>query len=192
MNKLKLLWLFLPGTLLIFPAMILRFFLTPPEHAEAHSCINLINPKPTLVFWLSETCPLSRKYVPELHRIFDSAQAWKWNTMVVSVQDGERDPLFQALQPDAFCNDTYGHLARWFNTTVVPSVTLYNSLPQLHAPADGVLYQGAIDNWSWETGQLRTQISQRFLWDAMKFHLEGAVVRPACTKPVGCFIEFNQ
>jgi hypothetical protein len=192
MNKLKLLWLLLPGSLLSYAAMSLRSLLTPPENAEVYSCKDLIKTKPTVVFWLSGTCPLSRKYAPELHRIVDSAHAWKWNTMVVSVQDGVRDPLFQALKPVASHSDTDGRLARWFNISVVPSVILFRSLPEIHAPANGVVYQGAIDNWSWETGQLRTHISQRFLLDAMKLYRQGAQVRLTCTKPVGCFIEFNQ
>jgi hypothetical protein len=170
----------------------LRGLLTPPENYELNVFDEKANTKPTLVFWISGTCPLSRKYAPELHRIFDTAHAWKWNTVVVSVQEKMCDPLFQALQPVAQWNDPEGTLSRWFNISMVPTVTLYESLPDVKAPTNGILYQGAIDNWAWETGQLRKNISQRFLLDAMKLHRQGKAVQLSNTKPIGCFIEFNQ
>lgn len=192
MNRLALLWPLLQGTLLYFTGNALHSLITPPEQVRACSWNDSVSPQPTLVFWLSGTCPLSRKYTPELHRIFDTAQAWNWNTVVVSVQDKVCDPLFQALQPIVQWNDPEGSLARWFNISVVPTVTFHESLPDLKVPATGLLYQGAIDNWSWETGQLRKNISQQFLMDAMKLHHQGKQLLRTNTKPVGCFIEFNQ
>jgi len=144
--------------------------------------------KPTLVFWLNSSCPLSRQYAPTMKKIIRVAGQLQWNTILVSVQDATCDPVFQELGASNYITDQ-GTLARWFNVSIVPTAMLFRKIPDLHEPAANLVYRGAIDDWAWETGKHRQHINHHYLNDAIMQLQMGKLPDVSHTKSIGCFIE---
>jgi hypothetical protein len=52
-----------------------------------------------------------------------------------------------------------------------------------------ILYRGMIDNWGYEIGKVRAQVTEHYLTDAMDNYLQNKTIAPDSTKAIGCYIE---
>jgi len=62
--------------------------------------------------------------------------------------------------------------------------------PEAFLLKDGkILYRGAIDNWFYELGKYRLEVTADYLRDAINSALRNEPVATQNTKAIGCFIE---
>lgn len=78
--------------------------------------------------------------------------------------------------------DSALQVMNYFGATITPEVFVCDSLGQ-------VLYSGRIDNWAYDTGQKRTNITEHDLENALDDIVGGKPVRVSRTQAIGCFIE---
>jgi hypothetical protein len=95
----------------------------------------------------------------------------------------EFNSIYKLATP--FINDKNFKLTKQFNATVTPEVFLLSS-------TGGILYHGAIDNWYYQLGKNRINITEHYLEDAMLEALQEKAITKPYAEPIGCFIEAAQ
>lgn len=139
----------------------------------------------TAIVFLSVDCPISQKYVGELIRIdslFSSKVSIK-GILPGNVKKEEVDNFIQEYRIDFPITVDRDFLwVKKYKATATPEVFLLNN-------NDHVYYQGAIDNWFFDLGKYRQQITEHYLIDAINAVLEGHEPAISHTESVGCIIQ---
>jgi peroxiredoxin len=73
-------------------------------------------------------------------------------------------------------------LVKALTATVTPEAALID-------PSGQVIYHGAIDDWSYETGKKRPAAKNHYLKNALRDYVSGRKPSITYIEPVGCFIE---
>lgn len=163
----------------------------PLETRNLEIMMKFINDKEgsnTLVFFVTYDCPLCKNYRYLIHKLCDSlGNLPNWKVLVYREDvpdslDGDSKLIYKERYSDFDVQDSSGLMATIFGATVTPEVFLLDS--NFHKA-----YQGAIDNWSYDTGKHRPMATEFYLRNAIKQLSEGQRVSPSETVPVGCFIE---
>jgi len=139
-----------------------------------------------LVF-LSNECPISREYVPELNRL-----AAQFHDQPVRFYGVISDPSIRRAQAREFQQqfkiqfpvlfDAAGELAAQLKPTHVPEAFVLS-------PSGHVAYRGRIDDLYREIGKKRSPATTHEFADAIAALLDGRDVAVSQTTPVGCPVE---
>ena len=78
--------------------------------------------------------------------------------------------------------DKDGQIITGFGATVTPEVFLTDSHKKL-------IYSGAIDNWYFDLGRNRKEVTEHYLLDAINAALKGETPPVANTKAIGCVLQ---
>ena len=144
-------------------------------------------PKETVLFFITNDCPISNAFAPEIARICAEYQPKGAECKLVYVDPAMTDA---AAREHAAA---YGHgaypsvvdrnhsLVKAAGVTITPEAAILNSTGK-------VLYRGRIDNSFVTLGQSRRPATQRDLRDALDATLAGRPAPHPETKALGCYI----
>jgi len=141
----------------------------------------------TVLLFISPECPLCQNYSAAFSEIM--ANYASENIGFYGVLSGKyysRTEMNEFLRKYKLALpiivDPAFSLANHYEATITPEVILVSASGE-------ELYQGAIDNWAISLGQKRIKTTKFYLQDALTAVLQGEIINPSQTKPVGCYIE---
>ncbi len=151
-----------------------------------------INKQLTVYFFIATSCPISQQYTKEIIRLQDIYGKKGVMINLVFPNDGKKsikkkikefNTTYGLTTP--FIDDKQFKLTKQFNATVTPEVFLLSS-------SGDILYHGAIDDWYYQLGKNRINITEHYLEDAMLEALQEKAITKPYAEPIGCFIEAAQ
>jgi len=150
---------------------------TPAEWAGA---------KAILLFFVTNDCPVTNSYVPEMNRMAAAYAPRGVRTYAVVADPGLAPSLVAAYARDyryAFplLLDPLQDLVRLTGATVTPQAAVLS-------PEGRLLYRGRIDNRVADFGKQRPQATVHDLRDALDAVLAGKPVAAPFTRSIGCAI----
>jgi len=89
---------------------------------------------------------------------------------------------YQVPEMIQFVDDKKHVMTDKYGATITPEVVLLDKKQQ-------VIYQGAIDNWFFELGRYRLEITEHYLKEAIEASLQGQSPFLKKTEAIGCFIQ---
>ncbi len=144
-------------------------------------------PKETVLFFITNDCPISNAFAPEIARICAEYQPRGAECKLVYIDPAMTDEAARAHAAAyghgryARIVDRHHELVKAAGVTITPEAAVMN-------PAGKVLYRGRIDNSFVALGQPRRPATQRDLRDALDATLAGKPARHLETKALGCYI----
>lgn len=142
--------------------------------------------KATIVFFVTNDCPISNRYAPEIGRICreyasDGARCLMAYVDPTVSENEIRDHRGEYGSPAPAVRDTGRDLIELAGATVTPEAAVFDAAGQL-------AYRGRIDNLYAALGTPRRQATEHDLRTALKEVLAGASVTRPRTQAIGCFI----
>lgn len=143
-----------------------------------------------VLFFVTNDCPLTNSYVPEMNRIQKSYPTRGVHCFAVQT-DSSKSASVTAAHAKAY---EYGFpllldpnqiLVRLTGATVTPEAAVLS-------PAGKILYRGRMDNRVVDFGKQRPQATVNDLRDAVDAILEGKPAPVPVTKSIGCAINGNE
>ena len=154
---------------------------------EPFSFEKLASNKATVVIFLQPECPFCNSYGKTLRNL-DSVFTQQ-RIQLIGVVAGKN-------YPDNEIQDYMKKHSLKFTILLDPDFSLQKKLNAKVTPeaflldSDGkVMYRGMIDNWGYEIGKVRPQVTEHYLVDATSALLEKRPVPLDSTKAIGCYIE---
>jgi len=89
---------------------------------------------------------------------------------------------YQVPEMIRFADDKKHIMMKKYGATITPEAIVIDKNQQ-------VIYQGAIDNWFFELGRYRLEITEHYLVDAIEASLQGREPSVKKTEAIGCFIQ---
>jgi thiol-disulfide isomerase/thioredoxin len=141
----------------------------------------------SVLFFITNDCPISNSYAPEVQRICSEYGPRKVSCNLVYVD------------PDLTAADVRRHLKE-FRYSGVPAIldpahklvsaagATVTPEAAVISPAGQVLYRGRIDNVYASLGKRRPEATERNLRQALDEALSGKPVSTPATKAIGCYI----
>lgn len=142
--------------------------------------------KATVLIFITQDCPISNSYAPEIERIYKTYRARKIAFFLVyvdpalSLENAKKHRSEFAYTCPALLDPKH-ELVRLTGATVTPEATALS-------PNGKLLYRGRIDDRAADFGKVRAHPDQRDLRVALDHIVAGKKVSRPNTKPVGCFI----
>lgn len=143
-----------------------------------------------VIFFLAPDCPISQQYTRTINQFF---LKYEKVCSIVTFMGNDQNYKTKRAQ-NKFVNkykflpqiqtDLNHQIAKSLGATITPEVFILNE-------QNTILYHGAIDNWFYELGKTRPQITEYYLEDAMQGILQNKAVKLRETKAIGCFIEYD-
>ncbi|HEX5001365.1 MAG TPA: redoxin domain-containing protein [Bacteroidia bacterium] len=141
----------------------------------------------TVVVFFSPECPLCINYTKTIKDL-DSLFARSGISFIL-VYPGK---YYSATQISAFSRTYALHehdvldpelkIAEKFKATVTPEAILFDR-------EGNIVYSGAIDDWSYETGRKKRTAANKYLFEGITALLESRKPAIAYVEPAGCYIE---
>lgn len=154
---------------------------------KTHDRLDASSKRANILYFITNDCPISNQYAPEINRICDQYAAQDVGCYLVYIDptldvDAIREHL--ADYSHDCCpaiHDTEHALVKRVAAEVTPEAALLS--------ADGdVLYQGRIDNFYAALGKPRRMVTVHDLRDAVEAALAGESIDTPKTQAIGCFI----
>ena len=140
----------------------------------------------TVVIFLSEDCPISQKYIPALNTIqrkYDDNDVRIHAIIPGKIKKGEL-AKFKEEYGITFpiTSDKKYLMVQLLSATTTPEAFMFDKNLDLK-------YRGAIDNWFYELGGYRQDVTEDYLIDGIDAILAGADPEKPSTLAVGCLIQ---
>lgn len=138
----------------------------------------------TVVIFLGTDCPISQKYMNRIEELKKKYNASTTFFGVIPMQFSIQE--MRAFKKEYKSSITYlrdgkMELAGYLGAKVTPEVFLFKD--------SHLVYHGAIDNWFYELGKYRRNITEQYLIDAIESTLKGEQPAIKETEAIGCFIQ---
>ena len=139
-----------------------------------------------VLFFVTNDCPITNSYIPEMNRIVSEYEARKIAFYAVytdptvsigAIRNHARE--FDLHVP--LIRDTAHVLVHRVGATITPEVAVTE-------PGDKLVYLGPIDDLYVDFGKRRAAPTQRYLRQALDAVLSGKPVAISNVQPIGCFI----
>ena len=146
--------------------------------------------KAVVLVFVSTDCPIANAYHPRLTELYQRYQSKGVNFYLVhssaeiTVQAAEKHVKEYSLEIPVVL-DRDQSLARQVGARVTPEVVV------LSRNQNDAIYQGRIDNLYEDYGKKRASATEHYLRDALDQFLAGEDIKTRRTKPIGCFISFD-
>jgi thiol-disulfide isomerase/thioredoxin len=150
------------------------------------------NEELTVYFFIATSCPISQQYTKEIIRLKEQFKDQQVKFVNIFPNDGKKsikkdikefNSTYELTTP--FIDDKRFNLTKKLKATVTPEAFLISSNGK-------ILYHGAIDNWYYQLGKNRINITAHYLEDAITEALQGKSITTPYAEPIGCFIEVSQ
>lgn len=142
----------------------------------------------TVIIFMAVDCPITQKYmgtIKDLAKNYQSKQISFVGYFPAGLSNKEAKQFRSEYQvPDIiqFTDDKKHVITNKYGATITPEVVFIDKNQQ-------VIYQGAIDNWFFELGRYRKEITEHYLIDAIEASLIGNPPAIKKTEAIGCFIQ---
>lgn len=154
---------------------------------KTHDQLDASSKLANVLYFITNDCPISNQYAPEINRICDEYSAKNVGCYLVYIDPTLSTEAIRHHTADyshdccAVIHDTKHALVKQINAKVTPEAALVS--------ADGkVLYQGRINNFYAALGKPRRFVTVHDLRDALEATLAGESVENPTTQALGCFI----
>jgi len=137
-----------------------------------------------IFIFMDHDCPISQKYAQVVNEMEE-----KYKRSAVAMYS--IFPYQSAHDVEIFSNkykfkfpcllDGQGEMSKILGATIIPEVFLIDKQGFL-------IYQGKIDNWIYELGRYRQEITEHYLEDAITAYSQGNEVAVKKTEAIGCLI----
>jgi thiol-disulfide isomerase/thioredoxin len=128
---------------------------------------NKIKEQLTVYFFIASSCPISQQYTKEIIRLKEQFRDQEVKLITVFPNDGKKsikkeikkfNSTYELATP--FIDDKHFKLTKKLKATVTPEAFLISSNGK-------IIYHGAIDNWYYQLGKNRINITAHYLQDAI-------------------------
>ncbi len=143
--------------------------------------------KATVLFFITQDCPIANGYAPEIKRICQKYAAQNIALYVVyvdpslSLAAARKHAHSYGYAYSAALLDSHHTLVKYAGASVTPEAAVFG-------PDGKLRYRGRIDDQYPSLGQRREVVTKRDLRDSLDSVLAGKSVPTPVTKAVGCFI----
>jgi len=169
-----------------FILLFLVSFVLKAQHD--HVGMSSSQPPDKIIIFMAVDCPITQKYMGTIKEL-----AQKYQSQQISVvgyfpaglsKKGAKQFRQEYQVPDIiqFIDDKKHIMTNKYSATITPEVILIDKNQQ-------VIYQGSIDNWFFELGRYRLEITEHYLIDAIEASLKGNQPSVKKTEAIGCFIQ---
>ena len=141
-----------------------------------------------VIIFMAVDCPITQKYmatIKELARKYQSRQIALVGYFPAGLSKKQEKAFrkeYQVSDSIKFIDDKKHVITNKYGATITPEAVLVDKDQQ-------VIYQGAIDNWFFELGRYRLQVTEHYLIDAIDVSLKGQPPAIKKTEAIGCFIQ---
>jgi thiol-disulfide isomerase/thioredoxin len=141
-----------------------------------------------VIIFMAFDCPITQKYMTTIKEIAQKYQSQQifvvgyFPAGLSKKQESEFRQEYQVPEMIKFVDDKKHELTNKYAATITPEVVLIDKNQVL-------IYQGAIDNWFFELGRYRPEITAHYLTDAIEATLSGLQPPVKKTEAIGCFIQ---
>ena len=140
------------------------------------------DPKPVEVYvFLACECPISQKYVPVLNSIYATykdAPGFSWSFVIPGkVKKSDLDDFIKEFNVQFPLRGVGNATIKRLEADTTPQVVIIK---------DSVVYSGAIDNWFYELGKYRRDVTEHYLIDALEALKTGSIPAIRKTEAIGC------
>lgn len=153
---------------------------------HAANPLDLTGRRAVVLLFITNDCPISNAYAPEIHRLCNTFASQKIEFYLVY-----SDPALSAADARVHYRD-YGYtcpavldpkheLARRAGATVTPEAAVF-------VPGDKEVYRGRINDLYVDYGKARFQPTTNDLRDVLQQIASGETVTPSTTVAIGCHI----
>lgn len=143
--------------------------------------------RPEVIIFMAVDCPITQKYMATIKELvvqFAGKQISTTGYFPAGLSKKEsaafRDE-YQIPQIIKLVDDKKHVMTEKLDAKVTPEVFLVQD--------NHILYRGAIDNWFYELGRYRLEITEHYLVDAVNASLVGKQPEIKETEALGCFIQ---
>ena len=156
---------------------------------EHHQAAQMVPEKPfQVIIFMAVDCPITQKYMgafKELAATYESRQIMVTGYFPAGLtKKGEKEfrAEYQIPETIKLLDDKKGTVTSKYGATITPEVVLIDKNQK-------VIYQGAFDNWFFELGRYRLEVTEHYLIDAIEAALKGDMPAITKTEAIGCFIQ---
>lgn len=178
-------YFFMRGT-----AFFLLWLVCVSVYSQQHHETSTDKKLPQVVIFMAVDCPITQKYmttIKEMAAQFADKHVAVTGYFPAGLSKKDESAFRAEYQIPKFIKliDDKKHLwTEKLDAKVTPEVFVLNN--------DQVVYRGAIDNWFYELGRYRLEITDHYLMDAVNSSLEGKKPEVAETEAIGCFIQRSE
>ena len=141
-----------------------------------------------IIIFMAVDCPITQKYMGTIKELAVKYQSQKIAVVgyfpagLSKKASREFRQEYQVPEIIQFIDDKKHVITNKYQATITPEVVLLDKNEQ-------VIYQGSIDNWFFELGRYRLEITEHYLIDAIEASLQGKQPSVKKTEAIGCFIQ---
>ena len=141
-----------------------------------------------IIIFMAVDCPITQKYMGTIRDLARNYQSQHISVVGYFPAGLSRKAAkkfreeYQVPEIIQFIDDKKHSMTNKYRATITPEVILIDKNQQ-------VIYQGAIDNWFFELGRYRLEITEHYLIDAIEASLQGKQPSVKKTEAIGCFIQ---
>lgn len=153
-----------------------------------HAAMSAPHAPYTIIIFMAVDCPITQKYmgtIKDLAQRYQSKHISVIGYFPAGLSKKEAKQFRAEYQvPDIiqFTDDKKHVITNKYGATITPEVVFIDKNQQ-------VIYQGAIDNWFFELGRYRAEITEHYLIDAIEASLKGNAPAIKKKEAIGCFIQ---
>ena len=188
-----------PMILLIFAGLLFGAGWLQAGEPEARSVMNLegerlptediLGGKATVVVFLGQECPISRRYIPRLNELSTLAHEQGLGFVGVFSDSWATLKSSQTFRDDYEIRfdlilDDRGELASALKPLAKPEVFVLEA-----SDLERIIYRGRIDDRFAAIGRLKQTINHHELFDAIQAAAKNQKPAVAKTQPIGCFFD---
>jgi hypothetical protein len=171
---------------------ILTFMISFSGSGQSHdeSIEKLANQPRKIIIFMAVDCPVTQKYVSTIKSL-----ALRYQNQISILgyfpaglsRQSEREFRRGYNIPDLIelVDDKSHKMTKKLGASITPQAFLLSL-------NDEVLYSGAIDNWFFELGRYRPEVTENYLIDAVAATLNQTPPPVTKTKAIGCFIQMKK
>jgi len=147
-----------------------------------------IAPPDKVIIFMAVDCPVTQKYMATIKELAQQYQSHSISVIgyfpagLTKKESKAFRKEYQIPEMIQFMDDKRHVMTDKYGATITPEVVLLDKKQQ-------VIYQGAIDNWFFELGRYRLEITEYYLKDAIEASLHGQSLSVKKTEAIGCFIQ---
>jgi thiol-disulfide isomerase/thioredoxin len=159
-------------------------------YSQHHHETSAEKKSPQIIIFMAVDCPITQKYmttIKEIAKQLEENQVTVTGYFPSGLSKKEESTFraeYQIPQLIKLVDDKKHVWTEKLDAKVTPEVFVVIN--------DQVAYRGAIDNWFYELGRYRLEITDHYLIDAVNASLEGKKPKVAETDAIGCFIQRSE
>jgi len=141
-----------------------------------------------IIIFMAVDCPITQKYMGTIKGLAEKYQSQQISLSgyfpagLTRKEEKEFRQEYQVADIIKFLDDKKHVITNQYGATITPEAILIDKNQQ-------VIYQGAIDNWFFELGRNRLEVTEHYLIDAIEASMKGQMPSIKRTEAIGCFIQ---